>query len=236
MAISAQQHDVKPFFRFPHTPHIAWLGHGVPRDDKVLAAAEARAFLTGDVVIEEKLDGANLGISVDAEGSLLLQNRSHYLQRPFAGQFARLEPWLAEHQDRLFDALEPHIIVFGEWCAARHSLGYEKLPDWWVLFDVYDRQDGRFWSVTRRNEWAMTAGVACVTEVFRGRASLSWIQSSLQTTESAYRSGPPEGFVVRKEDANWLISRAKLVQRDFTQNIGAHWSRQALHWNRLAAS
>ncbi|MGV3590570.1 MAG: DNA ligase, partial [Gammaproteobacteria bacterium] len=25
------------FFRFPHTPHIAWLGAGMPRDDKVLA-------------------------------------------------------------------------------------------------------------------------------------------------------------------------------------------------------
>ncbi|NLZ78249.1 MAG: DNA ligase, partial [Gammaproteobacteria bacterium] len=24
------------FFRFPHTPHIDWLGEGMPRDDKVL--------------------------------------------------------------------------------------------------------------------------------------------------------------------------------------------------------
>ena len=49
------------FFRFPHTPHLAWLGQGAPRDDKVLTPAEARALLTDAVVVEEKLDGANLG-------------------------------------------------------------------------------------------------------------------------------------------------------------------------------
>jgi hypothetical protein len=41
------------FFRFPHTPHLAWLGPGVPRDDKVLAPAEAQALLAGEVVVEE---------------------------------------------------------------------------------------------------------------------------------------------------------------------------------------
>jgi len=41
-----------PFFRFPHTPHLAWLGRGTPRDDKVLSPADAAGLLAGDVVIE----------------------------------------------------------------------------------------------------------------------------------------------------------------------------------------
>lgn len=49
------------FFRFPHTPHLAWLGKGESRDDKVLSQAEAKAFLAGPVLLEEKVDGANLG-------------------------------------------------------------------------------------------------------------------------------------------------------------------------------
>ena len=40
------------FFRFPHTPHIAWLGDGMPRDDKVLNDAEIEAILTQSLRIE----------------------------------------------------------------------------------------------------------------------------------------------------------------------------------------
>ncbi|WP_279608935.1 hypothetical protein [Burkholderia gladioli] len=39
------------FFRFPHTPHLAWLGSGKPRDDKVLSSGEVRTLLFGDVVV-----------------------------------------------------------------------------------------------------------------------------------------------------------------------------------------
>jgi hypothetical protein len=77
------------FFRFPHTPHIAWLASGVPRDDKVLSPGEVAELLAGDVVIEEKLDGANLGLSVSQDGVLRAQNRGQYLLQPFHGQFAR---------------------------------------------------------------------------------------------------------------------------------------------------
>ena len=146
------------FFRFPHTPHIAWLASGAPRDDKVLSPDEAAELLAGDVVIEEKLDGANLGLSVSPDGVLHAQNRGQYLPQPFHGQFSRLGPWLAAHEDRLFDAHGAHLIAFGEWCAARHSLDYVLLPDWWLVFDVYDRTTGQFWSTARRNEWAAQLG------------------------------------------------------------------------------
>ena len=57
------------FFRFPHTPHLAWLGPGQPRDDKVLSPIETRAFLTGDVVVEEKVDGASANSRIMARMS-----------------------------------------------------------------------------------------------------------------------------------------------------------------------
>ena len=71
------------FFRFPHTPHLAWLGKGTPRDDKVLSPAEVDDFLKyPKVVIEEKLDGANMGISISSEGEVRVQNRGQYLTKP----------------------------------------------------------------------------------------------------------------------------------------------------------
>jgi hypothetical protein len=79
------------FFRFPHTPHLAWLGNGPVRDDKVFTAQEAEDFLAHAVAVEEKVDGANIGFSLDADGELQIQQRGDYLQAPYSGQFNNLE-------------------------------------------------------------------------------------------------------------------------------------------------
>lgn len=225
------------FFRFPHTPHIAWLAEGAPRDDKVLSPNEATAFLNAAVVVEEKLDGANLGVSLSPEGELRAQNRGHYLVAPHAGQFARLPAWLLLHGDRLRAALTANasdgLMLFGEWCAARHSLSYDHLPDWFLLFDVYDRNQSRFWSTRRRNALATTLGLATVPRLLEGRFTLSQLKHALSGQQSQFRQGVVEGIVIRRESPEWCEARAKLVRPDFTQAIGEHWSRRRIEWNRL---
>jgi ATP-dependent RNA circularization protein (DNA/RNA ligase family) len=226
------------FFRFPHTPHLAWLSKGEPRDDKVLSPDEAQSLLTYEVVVEEKLDGANLGFSLDAHRRVQAQNRGQYLHAPFAGQFARLADWLAQAGDRVELALlglaDAPVILFGEWCAARHSLGYDHLPDWFLLFDVYDKTQGRFWSVQRRNALAQTYGFATVPCLLTGQVSLDQLKSLLNETSSRFRSGCLEGVVIRQDSNDWCQARAKLVRSDFTQAIEEHWSRRRVEWNRLA--
>ena len=221
------------FFRFPHTPHLAWLGQGVPRDDKVLSPAEAQALLAGEVVVEEKLDGANLGFSLAPDGSLHAQNRGQYLIEPHAGQFSRLPAWLTRHGDALHGVLSPDLILFGEWCAARHSLDYTALPDWLLLFDVYDRSAGQFWSTPRRNALACSAGLATVPQLAHCKTTVAALQQRMTTTSSRYRQGPLEGVVVRRESAEWCEARAKLVRPDFTQAIETHWRKRAMEWNRV---
>lgn len=221
------------FFRFPHTPHLVWLGSGEPRDDKVLSPAEAQVLLAADVVVEEKLDGANLGFSLAPDGDLRVQNRGQYLAKPHAGQFARVPAWLALHGDALRSVLTPNIIIFGEWCAARHSLDYAALPDWFSLFDVYDRSVGRFWSSSRRNALAAAAGLATVPQVARGTQTVAALERLVQATKSRYRQGPLEGLVVRRESAEWCEARAKLVRADFTQAIETHWRKRSIEWNRV---
>lgn len=222
------------FLRFPHTPHLAWLGEGAPRDDKVLSSAEAQALLSGELVVEEKLDGANLGLSLAPDGRLRAQNRGHYLHEPHAGQFARLPAWLTRHETGLDSVLRQELILFGEWCAARHSLSYDALPDWFLLFDVYDRHAGKFWSTPRRNALAGRAGLATVPHILSGRTTLAALEQLLRDTPSRYSTGQPlEGVVVRRESADWCNVRAKLVRPDFTQAIDTHWRKRAIEWNRV---
>lgn len=221
------------FFRFPHTPHLAWLGEGIPRDDKVLSRADVKSLLAGVVIVEEKLDGANLGLSLDANGKLQAQNRGQYLADPHAGQFTRLPAWLSQHGDALHAVLTPSLVLFGEWCAARHSLDYAALPDWLLLFDVYDKSVGRFWSSSRRNKLANEVGLVTVPQVFHGKTSLSELKRLVVTTSSNYRSGPLEGLVIRRESLDWCDVRAKLVRPDFTQAIDTHWRKRSIEWNRI---
>jgi len=230
---------VSDFFRFPHTAHIAWLNKGSPRDDKILNPVEIKALLNGPVIVEEKLDGANLGISLDNNGALRAQNRGQYLLHPYTGQFSRLVPWLTQHEHALHNILSPDLIVFGEWCAAQHSLDYAQLPDWFLVFDVYERSSQQFWSTTRRNALAHAAGLATVPRLFEGEITLDQLKHMVEHTPSLYRQGPGhahaplEGVVIRRESAQWCEARGKLVRAEFTQSIEEHWSRKALNWNRV---
>lgn len=225
--------DMTDFFRFPQTPHLDWLGQGAPRDDKLLTPEEVAELLADEVVVEEKLDGANLGISLAPGGQLRAQNRGQYLTEPHTGQFSRLPTWLAVHGDALRQVLTPERILFGEWCAARHSLDYSALPDWFLLFDVYDRSAGRFWSTQRRNALAASAGLITVPRVSQGKTSVAELKQLVTSSTSLFRQGPLEGVVVRRESDQWCEARAKLVRADFTQAIETHWRKRAIEWNRV---
>ncbi len=223
------------FFRFPHTPHLAWLGQGRPRDDKVLAPHEVNELLAGEVVVEEKVDGANLGFSTDEHGTLRAQNRGAYLDLDAPqGQWKPLKRWLSTRRHALADALGPDLMLFGEWCYAVHSVRYARLPDWFLAFDVYDHSAGEFWSVDRRNELAATLDIVTVPELSRGRHSVESLKNLLGN--SHVTDGPAEGLYVRSEVGGVLTVRAKLVRAEFVQAIEEHWSKRALEENQLAPS
>lgn len=226
--------NMAAFFRFPHTPHIAWLGEGKPRGDKVLEADEVAALLSGPVVVEEKLDGANIGFSVDSDGRLRVQNRGQYLADAHGGQFQRLPAWMAAHGPGLTELLgSSHLIAFGEWCAARHSLDYSALPDWWLLFDIYDRREQRFWNTRRRNKFANALGFTTVPRLAEGHQTEVSLKRLVTAARSHFRNGVLEGLVVRREDDDWLLARGKLVRANFIQAIDKHWRTRRLEWNRV---
>ena len=223
------------FHKFPSTPHLAWLGAQPVRGDKLLAPDEVREFLGSDIVVEEKIDGANLGLSFDPSGRLRFQNRGQWIEGKLTGQWERLRGWVAQLEAALREHLPPEHILFGEWCHARHSLGYDRLPDWFVGFDVFDGKARRFWSTRRRDELLVAAGVARVPEVARGRFTLARLRDLLDGP-STFGAAKREGFYLRREDESWLLARAKLVRAEFTQSIGEHWTRQVFIPNQTVDS
>ena len=69
-----------------------------------------------------------------------MQNRSHTVNSATHAQFSNLDQWIDAHKAELCRILEPERhILFGEWMRAQHSVFYDKLPDLFLAFDIYDR-------------------------------------------------------------------------------------------------
>jgi hypothetical protein len=135
--------------KFPRTRHLANFGSAT-RDDLILNIDDVNTnWLNQPVFIEEKIDGANMGISI-RNHTLVAQNRSHYVTSTYHPQFKFLDKWIAKHSDELWQVLQSErYILYGEWVYATHSIVYSKLPDWFIAFDMYDRLEQRFFSRQR---------------------------------------------------------------------------------------
>lgn len=219
------------FFKFPSTPHLATLPGVDVRGDKVLSVIEREDFLQHEVVGEEKIDGANLGISFDSEGKIRVQNRGSYLTLPGSGQWKKLGDWLVPRMDILLEHLAGDCLLFGEWCYAQHSVFYNRLPDWFLGFDIYDKRCGRFLAVEHRNVLLKKMGVTPVPQLVRGHFTYPETQKLL--SRSQFSDQPAEGIYFRLDQAGWLLQRAKLVRPSFVQAMEQHWSRSAIRPNQI---
>lgn len=169
--------------KFPRTKHIFNAGGtGVTRDDLLMDSGEELAFYTQPqrksgknkafcaptlVSIEEKVDGANLGISIGEEMNLQVQNRSHFVNSKTHRQFSSLDSWLSEHSSELYDILEEcgKHILFGEWLYAKHSIHYTRLPGYFMAFDLFNVGEGKFYSWRERNRRLEGTSIPVVRQI-----------------------------------------------------------------------
>lgn len=216
------------FYKFPSTPYIE-ADSTVKRSDKILQADEVEKILNETIYIEEKIDGANLGISFSDAGDLKLQNRGSYLTVPFEGQWKPLKNWLLYRESRIFDYITNRYILFGEWCYARHSIYYNALPDWFIGFDLYDKKQEKFLSVKQRNRLLSKMEIEIIPLLGQGIYSLEELPGFFG--QSKYGGEKCEGIYIRQDQGNYLKYRAKMVRREFKQNITEHWSKGMLACN-----
>ncbi len=217
--------------KFPSTPHFSISITQDIRDDKVLDDDIQNDALTNELIIEEKIDGANLGISFDFEGDIILQNRGSILYSPFTGQWKHLDKWLKSRLEKLFDTLTDRYILFGEWCYAKHSIHYTSLPDYFLAFDIYDKKLKRFIGFDEREKLTKTMGILSVPLLGKGFFCLNELPKFIK--KSLYSDSISEGVYVRASDTCQTFFRAKIVRSDFTQNIAQHWSARSIIKNSL---
>lgn len=155
--------------KYPRTRHIE--GSRLQPGDHDLAAIELASLdqRGTTLVIEEKLDGANAGVSFDDDGELRLQSRGHFLVGGGRERhFDLLKTWATRHREALWRVLGARHVMYGEWLYAKHTVFYDQLPHYFMEFDVYDRERGEFLDTDRRHALLRGTPVVSVPVLHRG--------------------------------------------------------------------
>lgn len=239
--------------KYPRTPHLE--GSRLQAGDEDLSQVPFEEILFRHIVVEEKIDGANSAVSFDGDGRLLLQSRGHYLDGGYRERHYNLmKQWASVNRDSLYSALGSRYIMYGEWMYAKHTVFYDALPDYFMEFDIYDRERDVFLSTAERRKITDRMGIISSVPVlgegvFKSRESvLALLGNSRFITEhhtEALReiskklgldaerqcretdpSMTMEGLYIKVEESGVVRERVKFVRASFLQCVNESKS----HW------
>ena len=232
------------FIKYPRTPHL--FGSKGTDDDKHLGEAESVDFIADDsLIVEEKLDGTNVGIHFSDDGEIALQCRGHVITEGMHPQYDLFKQWAAVKRHVLEDRLQNRFIMFGEWVYARHSVFYQRLSHYFYEFDIYDKQIGAFLDLRQRLGLLEGTGIETVPIVHTGVLKRNELEGLIGPSQFDSQFDNPlnnqadnlmEGVYLRTEANGVVTGRAKFVRPEFVEKIkqSTHWQQQIMVPNELA--
>ena len=232
------------FIKYPRTPHL--FGSKGTEDDKRLSETESLRFVAdASLIVEEKIDGTNVGLHFTSQGEMILQCRGHLVTEGMHPQYDLFKQWAAVKRGPLEDRLEDRYILFGEWVYAKHSIHYLALPHYFFEFDVYDKQEGGFLDFKRRLSLLSGAAIHTVPVLHRGPIERGELAGLIGPSSFESRFDNPrtkrtdrlmEGLYLRTEADGAVTGRAKFVRGEFVEKIqqSEHWRDRPMTANLLA--
>ena len=208
---------------FGRTHHLPWRANGSD-DDSVAREEYAGMIFHGELTVEEKIDGACVGIRHTGDEPIL-RNREHILRKgyikdtPSKMQFRPLWGWYYDHREsfeKLNALLGIEASVYGEWLYAKHTLYYDRLPALFVAHSIWDPADGSFVPQPQARDALVGAGFSVprliATRVPSVEALYGWMD-----LDSEFGDCKVEGVYVKVSDPvkDGVVHRFKMVRPDF---------------------
>ncbi len=231
------------FVKYPRTPHL--FGSRGTDDDKHLSESDSQRFIADpSLIVEEKMDGTNVGLHFSAPGKLVLQCRGHLITEGMHAQYDLFKQWSNTKHAVLERMLGCNYILFGEWMVAQHSIHYRGLPHYFFEFDIYDKEQEVFLVLERRMEMLSGTGIQTVPVLSRGslnRKQLarligpSRFDSRFDNPTTGRADGLMEGLYLRTEAMEVVTGRAKMVRPEFVERVqrSEHWQHRSMVPNTL---
>jgi hypothetical protein len=209
--------------KYPRTFHLPW-SPGVTDDDRVLEDPDA-AFGDARVIVTEKLDG---------ECTTMYRDYLHARSTDYSPHPSR-DRVRALHASIAHDIPEGWRLC-GENVYAQHSIAYDALPSYFLLFSIWDDKNQCLsWGDT--SLWARLLGLQVVPQLWAGPwPEFKKIAGALSAEKTSLLGGDREGYVVRLADSfhyrAFRRSVAKYVRANHVQTHGG-WAVRQVVPNRL---
>lgn len=206
--------------KYPRTSHL-FFSPGASSDDKI--ATSISSLIGIDIVITEKLDGENTGIT---NKGVYARSHAAFTTSPWSVQVRMI-------QNRIKNDLSDDVFLFGENMEGIHSIEYKNLDSYFYIFGVRDNNVWIPWESVE--EYSYLLDIPTVPVLFKGIANnekeLKEITESLVKGESKL-GGHIEGIVVRNADMfhndDFSTNVMKWVRKGHVQT-DEHWTR---NWKR----
>lgn len=200
--------------KFPRIYHFTW-SPGVTNDDRILNSVDQ--FKGKEIVVTEKMDGENTSFYKNGFHARSLTYENHPSRSMVRSIHANIAHDIPEGMR-----------ICGENLYAKHSIHYENLSSWFLVFTVWNKQNICLsWDETK--EWAELLGLQTVPELYRG----IWNETKMKQIQVPNNS---EGYVVRVVDEipynSFRTKVGKWVRANHVQS-SSHWMHQQIVPNKL---
>lgn len=188
--------------KYPRTYHIEGSRFGPGDED--LDSVPFSAIADRPLIIEEKVDGANTGISFAPDGQMLLQSRGHYLTGgPREKHFNLFKQWGFSLSGTLGKVLGNRYILYGEWLYAKHTVFYDFLPHYFMEYDVLDLEKNQFLSTEARRQLLSGLPLVSVPVLFSGVLKSPKQMMQLMDKSNFILPGHLERLVLQCRELGW---------------------------------
>lgn len=205
-------------FKYPRTWHLPW-SPGATSDDVILDSTSC--FSGRRVIVTEKMDGENTTLYRDHLHARSLDSRHHPSRN-----------WVKAMHGGIAHLIPQDWRVCGENLYARHSLEYDALPSYFLVFSIWNEENVCLsWDETV--EWAELLGLKTVPVLHDGTYDEVQLRGMKLDPEQV------EGYVVRLAQSfrydEFRQSIAKWVRAGHVQT-DEHWMHGDVAPNGLAES
>ena len=204
--------------KYPRTFHFLW-SPGLQNDDRMLPEGSTAAWEGTQVVITEKCDG---------EGSTFYCDGLHARSMEFEPHPSRT--FIKAIHAQIAHDIPENFRICGENLTAVHSLRYQNLPSYFLVFNIWDGLTCLSWSDTI--EWTELLGLHTVPVLYKGAYSDVMCQELCLSLDPDTQ----EGLVVRPARAFHLNEfpyvMGKWVRKKHVQT-DEHWMQKPVEFNGL---
>ena len=153
--------------------------------------------------------------------------------------------------------------MYGEWLYAKHSIYYDNLPNYFLEFDIYDKENKVFLSTDKRRELLKDLDIYSVPVLASGKFSkiddvLKYLGDSNYITKNhrqnlndeaikcnqdvdrvfreTENTTSMEGLYIKVEENGEVVDRMKYVRYSFLQTVeesNTHWLDRTIIPNKL---